>query len=34
MADIFVRKNRNGPTGDVELQWVKENMKFFNLTND
>lgn len=31
MADVFVRKNRNGPTGNVELQWVKENMKFYNL---
>jgi len=31
LADIFVRKNRNGPTGEVELQWVKENMKFYNL---
>lgn len=31
LADILVRKNRNGPTGDVELQWVKENMKFYNI---
>lgn len=31
LADIFVRKNRNGPTGDVELQRVKENMRFFNI---
>lgn len=31
MADIFVRKNRNGPTGEVTLQFIKENMKFKNL---
>jgi replicative DNA helicase len=31
MANVFIRKNRNGPTGEIELQWVKENMKFFNL---
>jgi len=31
LASIFVRKNRNGPGGEVELQWLKENMKFANL---
>ena len=31
LADVFVRKNRNGPTGEIELQWVKEFMKFYNL---
>lgn len=32
LANVFVRKNRNGPAGEIELQWVKENMKFYNLT--
>lgn len=32
LANVFVRKNRNGPTGDVELKWMKENMEFFDLT--
>ena len=31
LANIFIRKNRNGPVGEVELQWVKEHMKFYNL---
>ena len=31
LANVFVRKNRNGPTGDVELKWMKENMEFFDL---
>lgn len=34
MANVFIRKNRNGPTGEIELQWVKENMKFFNLAKE
>ena len=34
LADIFIRKNRNGPTGEIELQWVKENMKFFNIAKE
>lgn len=32
MANVFVRKNRNGPTGDIELRFVKENMQFYNLS--
>ncbi len=31
LANIFVRKNRNGPWWEVELQWAKEYMKFYNL---
>jgi replicative DNA helicase len=31
LANIFVRKNRNGPTGEVELRWVAQNMKFYNI---
>ncbi len=31
LANIFVRKNRNGPPGEVELQRVAEHMKFYNL---
>lgn len=34
MANVFVRKNRNGPTGDVELKWMKENMEFFDLAKN
>ena len=31
VTDIFVRKNRNGPVGRVELMFRKEQMKFYNL---
>lgn len=31
LANIFVRKNRNGPVGEIELQWAKEHMKFYNV---
>ena len=31
LANIFIRKNRNGPTDDVELQRVAHNMSFYNL---
>lgn len=31
LANIFVRKNRNWPPGDVELKWEAQNMKFYNL---
>ncbi len=31
IASILVRKNRNGPTGDIELKWVKETMQFFDI---
>ncbi len=34
LANIFVRKNRNGPVGEVELQFVKEYMKFFNVETE
>jgi len=34
LADVYIRKNRNGPTGDIELQWVGENMKFYNIQRD
>lgn len=34
LANIFVRKNRNGPTDEVELKWVKENMEFFDIVVD
>lgn len=27
-ADVYIRKNRNGPTGDVEFKFIKEYMKF------
>jgi len=31
LANIFVRKNRNWPPGEIELKRVAENMKFYNL---
>ncbi len=31
LASIFVRKNRNGPWWEIELQRAKEYMKFYNL---
>ncbi|MCF7845618.1 MAG: replicative DNA helicase [Candidatus Peribacteraceae bacterium] len=31
MTDIFIRKNRNGPTGRAELMFKKEQMRFFDI---
>jgi len=31
IADILVRKHRNGPTGDVSLYFISEQMRFVNL---
>ena len=31
IAEIIVAKHRNGPTGAVELRFVKETAKFSNL---
>lgn len=31
IANIFVRKNRNGPTGEVDLYWKKETMQFLDI---
>jgi len=31
MTDIFIRKNRNGPTGRIELMFKKEQMRFFDI---
>jgi len=31
IADILVRKHRNGPTGDVSLYFISEQMKFVDL---
>jgi len=28
MADLYVRKNRHGPTGHIELQFDQEKMCF------
>ncbi len=30
MTDIFIRKNRNGPIGRIELKWVAESMRFMD----
>jgi replicative DNA helicase len=31
MADLIIRKQRNGATGTVQLQFIKEQMRFANL---
>ena len=31
LTDIFIRKNRNGPTGRAELMFKKEQMRFFDI---
>lgn len=31
VTDIFIRKNRNGPTGRVELMFKKEQMRFYDV---
>jgi replicative DNA helicase len=32
-ADLLVRKQRNGPTGDVKLTWVHEHTRFRNFSH-
>lgn len=34
VANVFVRKNRNGPTGEVELRWKAATMEFFNIVKE
>ena len=34
IADIMIRKQRNGPLGDVELVWLPEYTKFANMANE
>lgn len=31
IADIFIRKHRNGPTGRIELLFKKEQMRFYDI---
>jgi replicative DNA helicase len=31
IAEIFIRKNRNGPTWNMELTFNKKNQKFFEI---
>lgn len=31
VANVFIRKNRNGPTGEIELRRKKETMEFFDI---
>lgn len=33
VTDIFIRKNRNGPIGNVELMFEKNNQKFIEIDN-
>lgn len=33
IADVFIRKHRNGPTGRVELMFKKEQMRFYDIDN-
>ena len=34
IADILIKKHRNGPTGDVELYWDPEKVTFHNLQKE
>ncbi|PCH83658.1 MAG: replicative DNA helicase, partial [Planctomycetota bacterium] len=34
LADIIVAKNRNGPTGDIQMRFTSELMRFENLQPD
>ncbi len=34
MTDIFIRKNRNGPIGSVQLMFQKNNQKFVEVENN
>ena len=34
IADVLIRKQRNGPLGDVELVWLPEYTKFANMANE
>ena len=34
LADVIVAKNRNGSTGDIQLRFTKELMRFENLVRD
>lgn len=31
LVDVFIKKNRNGPTGRIELKWKAESMKFVDI---
>jgi replicative DNA helicase len=34
LTDVLIRKQRNGPLGDVELVWLSEFTKFANPMNE
>lgn len=34
MANVFIRKNRNGPTGDIDLQRKSETMRFYDIVKE
>jgi replicative DNA helicase len=34
VTNVMIRKNRNGPTGIVDLQFEKQHQKFYEMTKD
>jgi replicative DNA helicase len=34
MVDVIIAKQRNGPTGEVSLMYVKQYMRFENYAGD
>jgi replicative DNA helicase len=33
VTSVFIRKNRNGPTGQVDLKFEKQHQKFYEIEN-
>jgi replicative DNA helicase len=33
VSSVFIRKNRNGPTGQVDLKFEKQHQKFYEIEN-
>ena len=31
VCNVFIRKNRNGPTGQVDLRFEKQHQKFYEI---
>ena len=34
IANVFIRKNRNGPTDEIDLYWQKETMQFLDIVKE